>query len=138
MVQLFQRIVTMIAAFTDEPLPLESVRNSPEGSQIRITPSTLGDKPLSEKAIPYYYQQSGNPPLFKLWNADKTHRNKANQNLGYRSDEYQPPAPAFVTNALGYDLEPYNFLRIEGHLGKRYQIVLTTLSSIKDQFRLPH
>jgi hypothetical protein len=38
---------------------------------------------------------------------------------------------------LRYDLEPYNFLRIEGHLGKPFQSVLRTLLELKAEFRLP-
>jgi hypothetical protein len=89
------------------------------------------------KPIPYYYQQTGTPPLFQLWNAKRNRRNRANQTLSYRADEYSPAAPAFVTDPLRYDLEPYNFLRIEGHLGKNYQSVLSTLLSLKTQYRLP-
>ena len=32
-----------------------------------------------------------------------------------------------MTDALRFDLEPYNFLRVEGHLGKPYQTVLQRL-----------
>jgi hypothetical protein len=38
---------------------------------------------------------------------------------------------------LRYDIEPYNFLRVEGHLGKDYQSVLKTLLLLKSQYRLP-
>ena len=134
--QLFRRMVEMIARFTNTPLP-QSTLISQMDTQIRITPSKLADVPLSDKAIPYYYLQDGTPPLYQLWNAEKTRKNRANQNLSYRSDKYTPPAPAFVTNPLRYDLEPYNFLRIEGHLGKNYQRVLTTLLALKSQYRLP-
>lgn len=128
---LFNRLITMIKQFTDDP------HLSQDDPQIRVTPSKLADIPLSDQAIPYYYQQSGTPPLFTLWSAEKTRRNQANQNLSYRSDEYIPKAPAFVTNALFYDLEPYNFLRIEGHLGKNHVIVMKTLSALKTDYRLP-
>ena len=93
--------------------------------------------PLENKAIPFYYLQDGTPPLYQLWSRQKTLRNRANQNLGYRFDEYNPVAPAFVSDPLRYDLEPQNFLRIEGHLGKNYQRVLNTLLLIKSQYRLP-
>lgn len=135
--QLFRRLVEMTVRFTNAP-PLPAQSGDPKlDSQIRITPSKLGDFPLSEKAIPYYYRQNGTPALFQLWNPDKTRRRRANQNLGYRSDEYTPIAPEFVTNPLGYDLEPNNFLRIEGHLGKPYQSVLQNLLHIKSARRLP-
>lgn len=129
---LFQRLVEMTKQFTNTP-PLPA--NTRE--QIRITPSRLADVPLSTKSIPYYYTQNGTPPLYQLWNPDKTHRQRANQNLSYRADSYSPAAPAFVTNPLSYDLEPYNFLRIEGHLGKKYQDVLRTLAELKSRYRLP-
>ncbi len=135
--QLFQRLVEMTKRFTNAPsLPKvnDKARIDP---QIRITPSTLGDKLLSGKAIPYYYQQNGTPPVYKMWSSEKTRRNRANQNLSYRYDEYIPAAPVFVGNPLRYDLEPYNFLRIEGHLGKNYQHVLSTLLLLKSQYRLP-
>ena len=130
--QLFERLVQLAATFSNNP-PL------PESSadQIRITPSKLGDLPLSDKAIPYYYLPDATPPLNSIWNAEKTRRNRANQNLGYHSDSYTPPAPPFVTNALQYDLEPYNFLRVEGHLGKDYRAVLRTLLLLKNSYRLP-
>lgn len=135
--QLFQRIVELTARFTNTPPLPEPTTKSLSDPQIRITPSKLADVSLSDKAIPYYYLQEGNPPLFQLWNAEKTRRNRANQNLSYRSDEYTPSAPPFVTDALRYDLEPYNFLRIEGHLGKNYLRVLESLLTLKSKYRLP-
>ena len=140
-VLLFQRMVEMINQFTLTPIlrPISTVlTHIPMGDpQIIITPSKLGAVPLSDKAIPYYYQQTGTPPLYQLWSAEKSRRSKANQNWSYRSVEYQPAAPAFITDALRYNLEPYNFLRIEGHLGKNYQTVLNTLASLKSSYRLP-
>ena len=134
LVQLFRRLVEMVARFTNTP-PLIPANSASE--QIHIVPSKLADVPLSDKAIPYYYLQTGTPPLFQLWNPQRTRRNRANQNLGYRATEYQPTPPAFVTNPLRYDLEPYNFLRIEGHLGKSYQSALGTLLALKERNRLP-
>ncbi|HBG06525.1 MAG: hypothetical protein A2075_00170 [Geobacteraceae bacterium GWC2_58_44] len=130
--QLFQRLVELAATFSETP----SVPESPS-DQIRITPSKLWDVPLSEKAIPYYYRPDGTPPLHTLWNVEKSRRNRANQNLGYHSDRYTPPAPGFVTKALQYDLEPYNFLRVEGHLGRDYRAVLRALLLLKNRYRLP-
>ena len=140
-VQLFRRMVEMTQSFTNEPGLLPIIKalffNVTTDSQVRITPSIFGGGPLSDKAIPYYYRQNGTPPLYQLWSSEKTRRNRANQNLSYRVYEYPAVVPDFVRNPLGYDLEPYNFLRIEGHLGKNYQIVLRTLLSCKTQYRLP-
>lgn len=134
---LFQRLVEMTIRFTDKPLlpvfQLKVLRDN----QIRITPSKLGDVPISEKAIPYYYTQNGTPPLYQLWSPEKTRRNRANQNLGYFAGTYAPKDSEFVTDPLRYDLEPYNFLRIEGHLNKNYQNVLKELLLLKEENRLP-
>ena len=135
--QLFQRLVSMVESFTNKPLLADPSSDSPTDRQVRITPSVHGTQPLAEKAVPYYYSLSGTPPLYKLWSPERSQRRRANQNLGYRSDEYMPAAPSFVLDALRYDLEPYNFLRIEGHLGKQYQQVLETLLRLKTHYRLP-
>ncbi|MGZ8158745.1 MAG: hypothetical protein ACXWT4_08040 [Methylobacter sp.] len=134
-VLLFQRMVEMINRFTNIPLPV--LNNTATDPQIRMTPSKLGGMPLSDKAIPYYYEQTGSPPLYQLWNPEKNRRHKANQNPGYRADEYLPVAPVFITEPLAYDLEPYNFLRIEGHLGKKFSLVLQRLQFLKSRYRLP-
>lgn len=131
--QLFQRMVTMIDIFTDAPpMPKTTshqVSRASEDEQIRITPSKLGDVPLSDKAIPYYYKL----PMYLFWDPEKTRQGRAKQNLSYRSYEYNPSAP----DALRFGLELYNFLRIEGHLGKDYQKVLERLLYLKDIYRLP-
>lgn len=137
MLVLFKRLVEMIARFSDAPQLSEKPSQTVPDPQIRITPSKAGDVALSEKAIPYYYDQRGTPPLYHLWNAEKLRRKRAHHNLGYRSDEYVPPAPVYVKEAARYDLEPYNFLRIEGHLGKNYQDVLASLLTLRNQYRLP-
>jgi hypothetical protein len=132
---LFRRLVEMIERFTNNP-PLSDIRTSSNlDGQIKITPSKLADVSLSDKCIPYYYTQNGTPPLFQLWNAVKTRRGRATQNLSYRANEYA--TADFVKRPLLYDLEPYNFLRIEGHLGKNYISVLQTLVALKNQNRLP-
>jgi len=127
---LFCRLVEMVAQFTDNPkLPLDEKENP----LIRITPSKLGDVPLSDKAIPYYYL-----PLF-IWNAEKTRRNRVDQNLSYHFQQkgVRRTTPDFVRDPLAYDLEPYNFLRIEGHLGQSYQDVIKALLKLKNEYRLP-
>ena len=142
-VQLFARLVEMATSFTDAPTlpkPAQSSASVPVDSRIRVTPSTLGGcgVDLADKAIPYYYAQTGTPPLYRLWSPTKTRRNRAHHNFSYNADLYaDPSAPAFVTDPLRYELEPYNFLRIEGHLGKDYQNVLRSLLSLKSQYRLP-
>lgn len=135
--QMFRRLVEMTERFSNEP-PLFMGRGPANlQQQIRITPGKLGDFPLSEKCIPYYYLQNGTPQLFHLWNAEKSRRKRAHYNLSYRSFEYDISLPDFVSDPLRFDLEPHNFLRIEGHLGKDYIQVLTALQEQKNRYRLP-
>jgi hypothetical protein len=142
--QLFRRLAGMAQSFTDQPAlpPLPPRKRVPLlDPQLRITPSCAcaGARPLENMALPYYYRlnQAGIAPLYQHWSAQRTRRGRANQNLGYRSTEYQPVAPAFVLEPLKYDLAPYDFLRIEGHLGKAVEPVLRTLLALKQQYRLP-
>ncbi len=125
--QLFRRLVAMLATFSE----------AAADHGIRATPSRWGDAPVSVKAIPFYYHQQGNPPLYELWDPVKTARLRADQNLSYRAGEYVPAPPAFVTDPLSYDLEPNNFLRIEGHLGRDVASVLKNLLSLRRSHRLP-
>jgi hypothetical protein len=132
---LFRKIVALRNQFFLPP-----VNNGPAtGSDpfIRITPSKLGDVLLSQKAIPYYYLvTTGVIPLFRLWSFEKSIRNIAEQNLSYHANQYNA-TDDFVLHPLKYELEPYNFLRIEGIVGKPY---VSVLSNIKRQIlanRLP-
>lgn len=137
--QLFIRLVEMVNHFTDNPTPpdFSNKEIARKLMPLRITPSKLSDAPISEKAIPYYYLQSGTTPLYRYWSIEKTQRNRANQNMSFRSDEYLPKAPSFITNPLQYNLEPFNFLRIEGHLGKNFKNVMSTLLGMKMKYHLP-
>jgi hypothetical protein len=138
LVLLFRRLVEMTQQFSNDPSLLTLKMPGTSAYYVRITPSKLGDVPLSDKCIPYYYKQSGTPKLFELWNAEKSRRNRAHHNLSYRYFEYNVAnLPDFVSDPLHYDLEPTNFLRIEGHINKPFGAVLTQLLTLKAQYRLP-
>ena len=99
---------------------------------IRITPSRWGREVLSERAIPYHYEPNN---LYNVWNYTLTKRGKSTRNLSYHSDTYN--APADIKNALKYDIEPYNFFRIEGHIGTKYELAFPELIKQKKQHNLP-
>jgi hypothetical protein len=120
---LFERLVLLIKSW------------AVSDTVIRITPTIYGNTPLSKKSIPYYY--SNFLELNKKWNPDKTLKNKTNEILSYQSEKPNYTDLQWVKKPLLYDLEPYNFLRIEGHIGKNYLQVLTELSSLKDTYNLP-
>jgi hypothetical protein len=132
---LFRRLVLLREKFLIPPVS----SGPPTGSldpNIRITPSKLNDIALSKKAIPYYYNvASGTAPLYNFWDFDKTHKGSALRNLSYHADQYG--SEDYVLNPLKYDLEPYNFLRIEGIIGKPYASVLKNIKSQIKTNRLP-
>ena len=129
---LFRRLV---AIYTNRMIPAPVVA---QNDGIGITPSILGKEALSEKAIPYYYKiNSGTNVLYKLWNPVKASQGKAATILSYNAASYTPPVPDTVLNPLKYDIEPYNFLRVEGHIGKNYKTVLQNILNQKEQNRLP-
>jgi hypothetical protein len=145
---LFTRIVLLLEKFTITP-QMQTIGNIPRrffdtqiffrnrGPVIRITPSKYGDVPLSKKAIPYYYNVTDGPDqLYTYWNYGKTYNNRANKNLSYHAVEYNS-TDEFVTSPLLYDLEEYNFLRIEGHIGMPYATALQGIQDLKNQNRLP-
>jgi hypothetical protein len=127
---LFGRLVELVNSLDLPPLGLSNINREPD---IRITPSVLGQYPLSNKAIPYHYRPI---PLYQLWDYRKNRQNKARHNLGYRALSWNT-ADDFVLNPLRYDLEPNNFLRIEGHIGQPFTNVMSNLLALKSEFRLP-
>jgi len=131
---LFRRLVLMITQF--QVPAVTGAADNPDG-HIRITPSLLDTSPLSSKAIPFYYTPTAPAadPLFKHWSYEKTQATDADQNLSYNAGAYS--SKGFVVSPLKYDLEPYNFLRIEGHVGKPYSHVLSNLKSRIKENRLP-
>ncbi|MGC4235151.1 MAG: hypothetical protein QM594_19430 [Niabella sp.] len=129
---LFRRLVSI---YTNRVIPAPVIAQN-EG--IGITPSILGKEALSKKAIPYYYKiNNGTDALYKLWSPVKTSQGKAATILSYNAASYTPPVSDAVLNPLKYDIEPYNFLRVEGHIGKNYKTVLQNILSQKEQNRLP-
>ncbi|MFB6454701.1 hypothetical protein ACE38W_05460 [Chitinophaga sp. Hz27] len=133
LVQYFNRLTTMLYAFPNILAP--TIYDAPS---IQITPSKLG-APLSEKAIPFYYvqtKQTNGLQLFNTWNYKIAQQGKNKQILSYNSFTY-PATDDFVLNPLKYDLEPFNFFRIEGIVGTDYKKTLDTLSAMRNNFRLP-
>lgn len=120
-----------------ERFNVPETRKAAVAEAIRITPSTLGDQPLSRKAIPYYYAVTQSPrPLFLQWDYLKTRAGQADRNLSYHASDYNSGDDP-VRRPLHYDLEPYNFLRIEGHLGLSATASLAGLEQQRSQYRLP-
>lgn len=123
---LFRRLKLLIEKYVI-PNP-----NTFANTLIKITPSKYLDRPLSDRCIPYYY----NPlDLYKSWSWSKTRKGNARYNLSYNSNLYNS-ADAIV-NPLLYDIERFNFFRVEGHIGKSYAQALTNIIGQRDKFNLP-
>jgi len=90
--------------------------------------------PLSQRAIPYYYNVSA---LHRYWSYHKSRFGREKQNLSYNSDSYNIPILDSVKNPLLYEIEQNNFFRIEGHVGKDYRTALKNIISDRDRFNLP-
>jgi hypothetical protein len=121
---LFSRLVLMAGSFSAAQLP----------KSIGITPSQYGDLPLSGKAIPFYYSPD---PLYTVWDFDKSVIGEANQNLSYNAANSYNTQDDFIMNPMKYDLEPYNFFRVEGHIGQSFADVQSAIQSQLVQYRFP-
>ncbi|HYH56922.1 MAG TPA: hypothetical protein VD772_09940, partial [Anseongella sp.] len=123
---LFSRLVKQVEAYR---VPhVNTLQNAP----VRITPSSYLDKPLGKRCIPYYYDPL---ELYPVWSWEKTRRGEAQTNLSYHAGEYS--SSDTVQDPLNYDIEAYDFFRVEGHIGKPCGSVLPTLVSQRDHFNLP-
>ncbi len=132
---LMKRMATMVQMLQVPPEIVPALNNK-RSTPIRITPSKLGDVPLSQKAIPYYYNVLQAPLLFNAWNYQKTSTGRGNTNLSYYAPEYNS-TDDYVRTPLLFDIEPHNFLRIEGHIGMSWQKALQEIYQIKYKHRLP-
>src|SRR4029078_3678660 len=106
---LFDRMVNLVKTLF---IPQFTAR---QGVPIRITPSKWSFAPLSARSVPYYYNINN---VARSWNALKTRKGKSNHNLSYNADKYTTPPPDVILNPLQYSIEPYDFYRIEGHIGQ--------------------
>ncbi len=107
----------------------------PNNSKIKVTPSSYGDVSLSEKAIPFYYNNILD--LNKKWNPELTVKSLNDTILSYHSDIANYTNKIAVQKPLLFDIEPYNFFRVEGHLGMNYKKAIKDLNLIKNSYGLP-
>lgn len=132
---LMRRLSVMVQMVQIPPV-LPASQSKRKLAEVRITPSKLGDVALSQKAIPYYYDVLDTPSIINHWNHQKTQMGKGSANLSYYAVDYNA-TDDHVRFPLKYDLEPYNFLRIEGHIGKTWQTAFQEIYQIKYKHRLP-
>lgn len=126
---LFERAVRMRKAF------------DPTGaadSGIRITPDRSSDTPLSRRSIPYYYNVEKHRELVRAWNYDKARLSKSNRIPSYHAGIYNSadgncsPVEAHLHAGNRYDQ-----LRVEGHIGKKYDEALAHIDGQRKKYNLP-
>jgi hypothetical protein len=101
--------------------------------------------PLSEKSIPFYYSNfygTTNPPYNNIapsvlsnWNYELNVASQSKRNLSYWATAYNS-GDMLVSQPLSFDLERYNFFRVEGMVGMGSG-ALTTISTLQANNRLP-
>ncbi len=124
LILLFERLTLVINSF-----------DIATNSKIRITPSSHGNYPLSHKSIPFYYDTV--LELNKKWNPKLTQKKQNDTILSYHSDLAGYTDLPSVKEPLLFDLEKYNFFRIEGHIGRNYLEAITEIQTKIQEFRLP-
>jgi len=102
---------------------------------ILITPSSTEKTDLEARAIPYYYKITSATPVQTYWNYRLFRRHQGNENYSYHASDYD--AQGAAANPLNANLGPYNFFRIEGHLGKNISSVMKTLAAVIASKNLP-
>lgn len=99
--------------------------------EIKITPSRkMGS--LGDRAIPFYY--AVDLPLLKYWNYDKTRKNSQDTYLSYHRENLAKLP--HIQYPLRYNIDNFDFYRIEGHQGKDYKTALEEINDQKEQYGL--
>lgn len=99
--------------------------------ETKITPSNKLPE-LTYRTIPFYYDVQ--PELLSFWNYFKTEKNKQNTNLSYHTANLS--MAMHIQNPLNYNIDGFDFYRIEGHQGKDYKQVLEEIDQLKIQHGL--
>lgn len=139
-ISLHKRLVLMVQNFGLDRI------SKPEDLQLRITPSNEKTGPLSLRSVPHYYDAKkesllAGGTLWQLWNFDLTRKMKAGSKpalMAYENQSADQSTPqTHVETPLYFDLNPYPFLRIEGHLGKPHSEIIKLIEDLKHRFNLP-
>ncbi|MEO7767506.1 MAG: hypothetical protein ABIS01_08775, partial [Ferruginibacter sp.] len=110
--------------------------NDFEKRLVKITPSRYGYVDLSDRCIPYHYNVAAQgKELYRYWSYEKTHRGNERFNLSYNAPLYC--SADNVVHPLLYDMERFDFFRIEGHIGKNITNAITLVKSIQQENNVP-
>ncbi len=136
---LHKRMVLLIESFDLERLL------QPTEWDLKITPSCEKKGTLSQRSIPYYYDSKRQSQFEKLgnlesnWNFElhrKCYCSDYPQQLSYDNHQFGKTDEHPITTPLAYDLDQFNFLRIEGILGKPKNNVVKEIEAAKKTWQL--
>lgn len=99
--------------------------------ETKITPSNKLPE-LSSRSIPFYYREKED--LLTKWNYFKTEKYRYNTNLWYHTSLLS--SAAHIKEPLYYNIDSFDFYRIEGHQGKDYQSVMEEIDTLKTKYGL--
>ncbi len=95
---------------------------------IRITPSRAGGQPLSERAIPFYYEFAAEDDLHRNWSPQNARRNRLSRTYSHRLINGAHPLEERVDEA--------DFFRVEGVVGKNLSEAMRDLARQKRELGL--
>lgn len=102
-----------------------------KGDDIKITPSKLEGE-LGNQAIPFYFDVT--KTFLDHWSFEKYQNLEQNTNLSYHTGHLSQAHS--VQEPLYYNLDNFNFLRIEGIQGKSYKDAFDQVMELKEKFGL--
>ncbi|HZO92933.1 MAG TPA: hypothetical protein VFB22_04120, partial [Candidatus Baltobacteraceae bacterium] len=108
----------------------------PGPGQVRITPSAFEDRPLEERAIPFYYAPGTALPIQTLWSERLSRRGAAATAYSYNAPTWAAPqSPA--ASPLAFQTGAYGFYRVEGHVGRALADVQREIDALVAGSNLP-
>ena len=84
-----------------------------------MIPSAEEDRPLGERAIPFYYTAGGADPMQARWSYRLSQRGAAASTYGYNAAAGWAAAGSPAANPLAFQIGRVNFFRVEGWWASR-------------------
>ncbi|WP_285057523.1 hypothetical protein [Pedobacter ginsengisoli] len=132
-VTIFGRILTMLKGYHAEFM------KEADEQGVLATPSKEKQQPLGKKAFPIYFNPYL-PDFEKFWNDCSCHGCGGEKGLSYHyqlPEEDQDYGFSKLETPLFYNINEYNFFRMEGHLGLDEADAVNRYRRIRRKFNMP-
>ena len=132
----------IVARFLNVNLPISLITaGDGEPGIMKITPSKGKWFPLSERAIPFYYLKEAVEnklgDIRAYWSFEAWNRNRQDRIPAFYPVSSTNNITIGLQGHLLCDVDAYNFFRIEGHLNRKLETVLTELNRQRKGLNLP-